>query len=329
MTKICIIDTNTLEYTSIDNNHDRLKIDLLEEDIEDYITSININININETEDNYELITKILDTIGATSEMMIYTTNIYEEENYIYQLCHLSTYTECKDMIDINKNIKAYKKNGIATILCDKTYNVYGKSVVLKYKINSDYSVILNDLDFTDFLKLFKNKKINKGVYISANEDLKEIEYIGNPLSWIFPFEKTQNYRYYEKEIIGKIFMFFIEIKPTIDKVNKFASSMYNSPIKGNVYITVRNKIDDITVTEPVYYNISTDLIFKLKKLMEDSNFSIEQELFDYDHKNKKYQGFCNYINETYNNYDFNKIILNIIDYEEESLNEITHKIIK
>ena len=43
MTKICIIDTNTLEYTSLDNNHDRLKIDLLEEDIEDYITSININ----------------------------------------------------------------------------------------------------------------------------------------------------------------------------------------------------------------------------------------------------------------------------------------------
>ena len=325
MTKICIIDTNTIEYTSIDNNHDRITQELLEEDIEDYVTSININ----ETDNNYELIMKILDTIGATSEMTIYTTNVYEEENYIYQMCHLNAFVESDDIRDINKNIKALKKNGIANILCDNTQNVYGKSIVLKYKINSDYSVTLNDLDFTDFLKVFINKKINKGVYISIDGELKEIEYIGNPLSWMFPFEKTRNYRYYEKEIIGKIFMFFIEIKPSVDKVNKFASSMYNTPIKGNVYITVRNKIDDITITEPVYYNISSDLIIKLKKLMEDTNFSTDQELFYYDNKNKKYQGYSNFINKTYNNYDFSKITLNIIDYEAESLNEITDKIIE
>ena len=325
MTKICIIDTNTLDYTSIDNNHDRITQESLEEDIEDYVTSININ----ETDNNYELIMKILDTIGATSEMTIYTTNVYEEENYIYQMCHLNAFVESDDTRYINKNIKALKKNGIATILCDNTQNVYGKSIVLKYKINSDYSVTLNDLDFTDFLKVFINKKINKGVYISIDGELKEIEYIGNPLSWMFPFEKTRNYRYYEKEIIGKIFMFFIEIKPSVDKVNKFASSMYNTPIKGNVYITVRNKIDDITITEPVYYNISSDLIIKLKKLMEDTNFSTDQELFYYDSKNKKYQGYCNFINKTYNNYDFSKITLNIIDYEAESLNEITDKIIE
>ena len=325
MTKICIIDTNTIEYTSIDNNHDRITQESLEEDIEDYVTSININ----ETDNNYELIMKILDTIGATSEMTIYTTNVYEEETYIYQMCHLNAFVESDDTRDINKNIKALKKNGIATILCDNTQNVYGKSIVLKYKINSDYSVTLNDLDFTDFLKVFTNKKINKGVYISIDGELKELEYIGNPLSWMFPFEKTRNYRYYEKEIIGKIFMFFIEIKPSVDKVNKFASSMYNTPIKGNVYITVRNKIDDITITEPVYYNISSDLIIKLKKLMEDTNFSTDQELFYYDSKNKKYQGYCNFINKTYNNYDFSKITLNIIDYEAESLNEITDKIIE
>jgi len=325
MTKICIIDTNTLEYTSIDNTHDRITQESLEEDIEDYVTSININ----ETDNNYELIMKILDTIGATSEMTIYTTNVYEEENYIYQMCHLNAFVESDDTCDINKNIKALKKNGIANILCDNTQNVYGKSIILKYKINSDYSVILNDLDFTDFLKVFTNKKINKGVYISVDGELKEIEYIGNPLSWMFPFEKTKNYRYYEKEIIGKIFMFFIEIKPSVDKVNKFASSMYNTPIKGNVYITVRNKIDDISITEPVYYNISSDLINKLKKLMEDTNFSTDQELFYYDNKNKKYQGFCNFIDKTYSNYDFSKIKLNIIDYETEYLNEITDKIIE
>ena len=325
MTKICIIDTNTLDYTSIDNNHDRITQELLEEDIEDYVSFININ----ETDNNYELIMKILDTIGATSEMTIYTTNVYEEGNYIYQMCHLSAFIESDETRDINKNIKALKKNGIANILCDNTQHIYGKSIVLKYKINSDYSVTLNDLDFTDFLKVFTNKKINRGVYISVDEELKEIEYIGNPLSWMFPFEKTKNYRYYEKEIIGKIFMFFIEIKPYVDKVNKFASSMYNTPIKGNVYITVRNKIDDITITEPVYYNISSDLIIKLKKLMEDTNFSTDQELFYYDNKNKKYQGFCNFIDKTYSNYDFSKIKLNIIDYETEYLNEITDKIIE
>jgi hypothetical protein len=325
MTKICIIDTNTLEYTSIDNTHDRITQETLEEDIEDYVTSININ----ETDNNYELIMKILDTLDATSEMTIYTTNVYEEENYIYQMCHLNAFVESDETRDINKNIKALKKNGIANILCDNTQNVYGKSIILKYKINSDYSVTLNDLDFTDFLKVFTNKKINKGVYISVDGELKEIEYIGNPLSWMFPFEKTKNYRYYEKEIIGKIFMFFIEIKLSVDKVNKFASSMYNTPIKGNVYITVRNKIDDITITEPVYYNISSNLIIKLKKLMEDTNFSTDQELFYYDNKNKKYQGYCNFINKTYNNYDFSKITLNIIDYEAEFLNEITDKIIE
>jgi hypothetical protein len=321
MTKICVVDTNNLNYTPMDNNHDRIKINLLEEDIEDYVTSININ-------DELDLIMKILEVTKATSDMMVYTTSIYEEREYVYQMCHLSTYTESKETENINKKIIGLKKNGIANILCDNMYNVYGKTIVLKYKINSDYTVSMVNLDFNDFLKLFANKKINKGVYISVNGDLKDIEYVGNPLSWIPSYEKMQNYRYYEKEIMGKIFMFFIEVKPSVDKVNKFATSMYNSLIKGNIFIAVRNKVEDINVTEPVYYNISSDLINKLKHLIEDDNFSVEQEPFYYDQKNKKYQGFWNFVDKTYIDYDFNKALIRQIDYESKSLNEITQSLL-
>jgi hypothetical protein len=244
MTKICIIDTNTVNYTFLDNNHDRIKKDLLKKDIEDYITTVEIK-------DELDLIMKIIEVTKGTSEMMLYTTNIYEESEYIYQMCHLSTYTECKETEIINKKIISLKKNGISNILCDNMYDIYGKSIVLKYKINSDNTVSIVNLDFNDFLKLFTNKKINKGVYISANGDLNDFEYVGNPLSWI-PVEKIENYRYYEKEIMGKIFMFFIEVKPSIDIVNKFASSLYNSLIKGNIFISVRNKIEDVNITEPV-----------------------------------------------------------------------------
>lgn len=321
MTKICIINTNTLNYTSVDNNHNRIKIDLLEEDIEDYVSCFNIN-------DEYDLIMKIVDVTNATSDMTIHTTNIYEENDYVYQMYHLTTYYNSKEFENINKKIISLKKNGISNILCDNMYDVYGKSIVLKYRINSDYSVTMLDLDFNDFLKLFTNKKINKGVYISVNGELKDTEYIGNPLSWILSHEKRDNYRYYEKEIMGKIFMFFIEVNPTDDKINEFATSMFKSIIKGNIFIAVRNKIEDINITDPVYYNISNDLIYKLKYLMEDENFSIEQEPFYYDQKNKKYQGFSNLVNKIYFDYDFKKVLLHNIDYESKSLNEITQSLI-
>lgn len=321
MTKICVIDTNSLNYSSVDNNFDRIKLDLLEEDIEDYVTSININ-------DETDLIMQILKNTEATSDMMIYTTNIYEERDCIYQMCHLSTYFKSEATDTINKKITSLKKNGISEILCDNTYNVYGKSIVLKYKVNSDYSVTLDNLDFNGFLKLFANKKINKGVLISVNGELKDIDYIGHPLSWLLSYEKMQNYRYYEKEIMGKVFMFFIEINPSVDKVNKYATSIYNTLIKGDVFISVRNKIDDLNITDPVYYNVSCDLISKLKQLIGDENFSLEQEPFYYDQKNKKYQGFISLINRIYNDFKNNKTIQNDICSESKSLNEITQSLL-
>ena len=321
MTKICLIKPNSLYYSLMDNNNiEKMTKDKFEEDIEDFVLVQNVS-------DNNDLIDKLLSIANNDKEVMIYTTTIYENYDYVYQMCHLSTYSDVKELESINKKIVSFKQNGIANILCDNLYKVYGNSIILKYKINSDNTLTHVDLDFSGFLNLFLKKKINLGVVIHQDGEIKEMEYIGNPLNQ-FNNDKLPNFRYYEKEIMGKVFMFFIEVKPFNDKINKIASLIWGSSIKGDVILSVRNKIDDIQVSEPVYFNITSDLIFKLKKLMEDENFSIEQEPYYSDNKNKKYQGFYNLINKLYDDIDPKKIKKKQMNYEGKSLNELTENLI-
>jgi hypothetical protein len=237
---------------------------------------------------------------------------------------HIAIYDEIDQFKDINNKIINYKLNGISNILCNNKYKIYGKSVIVKYKINSDLILTMESLNFRELLDVFINKKIHKGVIINTNKELKDVDYVGFPLSWLYP-ELQNNYKYYELDIFDKIFMFYIEIKPEINEINELASLLYGSLVKGRVFIAIREKPTDVRMMQYMYYNITSEYINKLLCLFEDKNLEYNIEPYYHDNKNNKYEGFYNFINKLYYSQDKKLIEKKIINYETESLNEKTY----
>ncbi len=322
MQKVCIIKPNTIDYSSFDNYLGRFTFDKIENDIEDYIKLTNIS---NET----SMIELIVNTLEITPEINVFTTNIYEDEQYVFQMIHLIQYENHKLFENINNIVIEKKKNNIANILCNNLYKVFGNVIITKSKINSDNSISPENITLNDIINVFRKKKVNTGILIKPNNNLEEIEYVGNPLSWM-DANKTTNFRYYEIEIMGKIFMFFIEIMPENNILNNFATHLYGgaNPIFGNVFLVMRNKPEDMRITENIYLDLFKNTIIKLEKIIKNVNFDKSEEPVGYDHINKKYSNFYNLINEKYKNIlkkDINEII---IDYNNKSLNEITQTLL-
>jgi hypothetical protein len=228
---------------------------------------------------------------------------------------------------EVNREIIKRKRNGIANVLCDNIYSVYGSVLITKSKISVDNTLEEDTLRESDIIDLFRNKKIQKGVLLDSIGSIIDVEFVGHPLSWVDP-NKGYNYRFYEIEYLGKVFMFFIEKQPTINILNKNANLLYGSqnPIYGNVFIVVRNKIDDIRITENSYINVTKDTIKKILFLFKFSDFSKEQEPFYYNHKEKKYQNFYNLVDKEYIRYENKKPVYEEAKYDDGvlSLNEIT-----
>jgi hypothetical protein len=325
MFKVCIIDTNNVSFTQNDNIISKFTLDDIEDYLEEYLSIKNIK-------DNENFIETIINEININQEVMIHTTNFYQTNNLVYQMYHISTYNY-ENTKDIDNQIKLKKRNGIANILLDSEYNVYGKVIISKVKINLDNSLSYLDMSIKDMYEVFRNKKIQKGLLVNVDNSIEEIEFINHPLSWI-DIKKGFNYKFYEIQIFDKILMFFIQIEPEKNTYNKLASELFKgeNPINGNVFIAIRNKITDARFTENTYINFDKELFYKLRELMLQEDFEKNQEPYGYDTESLKYENFYTLTNSIYSNYlkkNINTIKEYNFDNKKESLNNITKIISK
>ncbi len=320
MPKVCILKPNDISFTEHDNYLANFTKEKIEDYLEDYIEIKNPS---NET----DFINLLMKEINPTNETTIHSTVVNEDNNYVYQMTHLALFDA--QFKEINAEIIKRKKNNIANMLCDNNYQVYSSVLLTKSKINSDNSITEDNITESNIYDIFKNKKVQKGVLVESNEKMREIEFVGHPLSWVDP-NKGNNYRFYEVEFLGKVFMIFIEKQPTNNNLNKNANLLYGgkNPIVGDVFIVVRNKMDDIRNTENSYIDITINTLQKILFMFKFNDFSKEQEPFYYNYKDKKYQGFYNLIEKEYAKYENKKNNYEDTVYENDilTLNEITEK---
>lgn len=318
MKHFCVIEPNDLHYSDLDNNIQRFNKYKLEEDLED---------NISFQKFDLDFMDKVLSIISPALNTVLYTTNVYETEQYVYQLIHMIKFMGMDEQT-YNKDLIARGKNNIANILVDNQYSVYGNAVLTKYKINDDGTLISIDFNINDFISIFRKKKVITGVLIKPSNELFDVEYIGSPLSWINP-QNSHNYRFYEIEIFGKILMFFIEISPNNKSLNTIASNIYDkgNPIYGDVFIAMKIKNNDIAIPNDIYCNLTSNNISKLNDItMYNYDRTIEPTF--YNHSTQKYENIYNLIETIYYN-KLTKTNRKIIDTTVKSLNEITHVIIQ
>lgn len=321
MKRVCIVKPNDIRYSEHDNYMSRFTPDRIEEEIEDFIIQSNVN-------DPLEFAEKIVKTLEPIEGTMTFTSNIYECNNFVYQMYHLTTFDGSN--VEINTKIKSKKYNGIANIFANYTFSIFGSVLISKFKINSDYTLTQEDLGQNELMDIFRRKKVYKGLLIRPNEEIQEIEFVGDPLSWVDP-KSRMNYRYYEFEIFGKVIMFFIQIKPDNNTDNNFAIDLYgrSNNIKGDVFIAMRDKPNDYRVVHEMYSDLNINLIKKLRELIIDENFDKDIQPFFYNHTEMKYQNFYTLVDKIYSEYlKKEKKIVNKDIKVTQSLNDLTETLV-
>ncbi len=323
MVKICIIKTNNVSYSKHDNYLSRFSLENIEDSIEDYI-------KVSSLENENDFSNLVSHTINPPESSKLFTTTFFENEKNVYQIVHLATFDGSENN-ELNKKIMEKKYNGLGTVLVNEIYKIYGNVIVIKSEIKNDDTTKLADLTIKEFFDIFRQKKVTKGVLIKPNNEINEIEYVGNPLSWLDTAE-AHNFRYYEKEILGQIFMFFIQIKPKEKKINKYACELYGNThlIYGDLFIAVKEKPEDIRQENDSYIHIDKNIILKLKNLIINTEFSKDHEPFKFNPTSRKYENFYTLLDKCDRHFSKQKE-KKLIDFPDEnsrSLNEITNTII-
>jgi hypothetical protein len=254
--KIMIIRENKLFYSQSDRNFARLTHDNIENDIEDYIEIKSI-----EQSTLMDEITTILNTPDAVA----HTMRCYEDNEYIYELCYHS-------YID---NTKKSTINNIASHLTKFTDKVVGNAIILKSKINYNKTCELVDISLNDIVDIYKKIFVHTGVIVMPNGTIDEYNYIFNPIDLIKP-DQMNNIRFYELKIFNRVIQLFIEVNPSDNTLNEYASILYNkSLINGKVIFGMRYTFDDVRMTETEYCDLTKDILKKIVYYASDNvNFS-------------------------------------------------------
>jgi hypothetical protein len=268
---------------------------------------------------------KTLITEGRPIDNDLY--NVYENVKYVYQMVFVSyIHSDNEHLYESNIYAKTKESNYIANYLCDYTHDIYHNVIITKTLIHDDNTVSRVDMTQRDFFEIFRKKKQISGVLITPDNEIKELDYIGNPLNCFNPEERLYM-GFHEADILDKIFMFYIEAKPAEgnDRLNKIATSLYRSKnnINGNVYVTIKRKPFNLNYDRYQFLDITKEHIQKLYELSCDTDFVYNQHETNYNSMTQKYQNFYGFIDELYYNYILKrtKNILINKETEEELLN--------
>jgi len=254
--KIAVIDVNDLKYNESEMVHPNFTQEKISDILSDYIT-------LKEVSNENEMMEAIVDEIvGNENEYPIHTAttkNVYDD---LYLTCHISP---SKEMYDELKS-KSIKFNGIASYLTDVGLRIYGKAVLFKLDTKNDANK-LKSITMEEITDIFINRFIHKGVILNTNGSIDEFKFIFNPVDWISPSE-INKYKYHEVEILGKVFMLFIDTTATT--VNDVANKICSQSLKGRVIIGMRDQYSDMNDTEVRYEDIDIDTFKKVITLCSD-----------------------------------------------------------
>lgn len=254
--KVAIIDINDLKYNESEMVHPNLTHERVYDILFDYIT-------LKEVPNENEMMQIIVDEIvGNENEYPIHTATIKNKYDDLYLMCHISP---SKEMYEEIKS-KSIKFNGIASYLTDMGLKIYGKAILFKLDMKDGVNKLLS-ITLDEITEIFISKFIHKGIILNTDGSMDEFKFIFNPVDWIPPKEISK-YKYYETEILGKVFMLFIDTTATA--INDTANQIYSQSIKGRVIVGMRNQYSDMNDIEVRYEDIDIDTFNKIIKLCND-----------------------------------------------------------
>lgn len=257
--KIAIIDVNDLKYNECDMIHSNFSYQKISDILIDYIT-------LKDVSDEDEMMQVIINEVANKNpDYPIHTATSRNMYTDLYLMCHISPSKEIYQEF----KLQDVKYNGIASYLTDIGLRIYGKAVI--FKINNDNNK-LQTITLNEITEIFISKFIHKGIVVNTDDDITECKFIFNPVDWISPNEISK-YKYYETEILGKVFMIFFDTTSIIS--NNIANKIYSGQtIKGRTIIGMRDQYSDMNDLEVRYEDLDKNTFQQLVKFCNDINQS-------------------------------------------------------
>lgn len=200
-----------------------ITIDKIKNNINDFIEIIHVN----STE---EMMERIVQLVGLASDQIGITSLCYEDNDYVYQLCHYKGLENKKDDL-----------NCLASTLTTSKETVYNNAVLLCSKIVENNTCIPHSIDIDSLSSLIYKKFVHTGVTIYCDNKITEYKFRKSPFEKMEE-EEIKNHQWVEVTIAGFVIKLYVQVIAKPDKVNKLSTKIKgDSIVKGTVYLTIES----------------------------------------------------------------------------------------
>lgn len=182
----------------------------------------------------------IINTINLKPELLGDTGMVSDNFNFIHQICYNS-----------ENNINP---NNLSSILINNGEKIYGDSVYIKQKINSEYYCELSDINLDEITKIIFSKLSHKAILINPN-NYQEIIFTESPC------ENLDNYICIENIIFEFQVYAYIQKNPVNNIINPLATKIIGfHRVHGSVILTLKS-------SQFEYIDLDLNLFYKLVKI--------------------------------------------------------------
>lgn len=266
---ILLINTNQFHLA------DYVKSKIIYDELLEFIEENGQIVTVNSSQ---QMIGVIIDTLEMTKDTMGHTTNIYESDKNIVQMCHL---------LDDEHNKSGKAENGLAQLLSkgifydkeseDNKGEIRGRIVCMKSKILGDGTCVNESLNFKDFATILYRNCVKRGVVIQYNSttnlcEWNEIEYIVDPVEFM-SLEEKQNMKFFEFQALENIIKVFVEIMPSFDQINEPLSALFGRHnVKGLGIVSLQN-------VDGKFIDMDKKTFSKILAIMSNKSHKPEEQL--------------------------------------------------
>ena len=188
----------------------------------------------------------VVNSISLTPTMMGASTEIYQDENIVYQFCHLDASNPT-----LNKNEDNI--NSIAGYLSIAKEDVYGTCIILKNIIQEDKTCKNGNIDLDELKLILRKKFFHTGICLKADQTFKTFEFNTHPVQEFYNNERANNFRYVEFKLLKWTLILFVEKEPQNDELNMIASKFDEKfIIRGDILICAK-------INDKEYYDLDEE----------------------------------------------------------------------
>lgn len=196
---------------------------------------------------------KIVTYTGLDKDTICATSICYEDESYIYQLCHISPEEN-------NKKGEDEHINGVSSYLVYDGKTVYGNGVIMKSKIGDDGICTTSNLTLDDIAKIVYQKLVHKCVKIDVNGNTSEHTYLFDPLECVSDEDK-EDYKPLELPLLNHNFIVYIKPNENREDPNKKMTRLAgNGIIDGDVILSSK-------ATDRIFSDVTEEMVEDLDKI--------------------------------------------------------------